>query len=95
MERAVALETGDVLTPASLPERVLGEMPATQGEPELVVLEEGADLESRLAAIERRYLEQALAKTNGNRTKAAALLGITFRSFRYRLARFGMDPDSP
>jgi len=92
IERAVALELGSVMTPASLPERVQGQLASTPEEPnELLFPAGGIDLEARVAAVERRYLEKALDITGGNRTQAAKLLGITFRSFRYRLVKFGMD----
>jgi two-component system response regulator PilR (NtrC family) len=94
IERAVALEPGTLITPASLPERVQGEIVASPGEVEEIdVPEEGVDLEARLAAVERRYLEKALSTSGGNRTQAARLLGITFRSLRYRLVKFGMDEE--
>lgn len=51
----------------------------------------GMDLEKTLEETERAYIEQALAKVGGNRTKAAELLGVTYRSFRYRLKKLGMD----
>jgi two-component system response regulator PilR (NtrC family) len=41
--------------------------------------------------VERGYLVRALAASNGNRTQASRLLGITFRSLRYRLLKFGME----
>ncbi|MFZ5478336.1 MAG: sigma-54-dependent transcriptional regulator [Myxococcota bacterium] len=92
VERAVALEPGPLITPASLPERVQSEIAPSPGEVEdIEVPVEGVDLEARLAAVERRYLEKALAACGGNRTQAARLLGITFRSLRYRLVKFGMD----
>jgi len=94
IERAIALESGALITPGSLPERVQGAMPhAAPGEvePEEQPLTESVDLEARLADVERRYLERALTAANGNRTAAARLLGITFRSLRYRLVKFGMD----
>lgn len=94
VERAVALELGTLVSPASLPERVQGDVPVNPEErPEAFSLEGAVDLEARLGAMERKYLEQALNATAGNKTKAAALLGITFRSLRYRLARFGMDSE--
>jgi two-component system response regulator PilR (NtrC family) len=49
------------------------------------------DLQGYLDAIERKLLVQALEHSCGVKKKAAALLGMTFRSFRYRLAKFGMD----
>ena len=51
----------------------------------------GFDLQGWLDACERRMLERALAQSGGNKTEAARLLGITFRSIRYRLAKFEMD----
>ena len=35
--------------------------------------------------------DAALDATGGNRTKAASLLKMSFRSFRYRLAKYGLD----
>ncbi len=98
LERAVALEPGVLITSASLPERVRGAMAQVEG----AVPDEnepfdtaGVDLEARLAEVERGFLERALHATSGNRTQAAKLLGISFRSFRYRLAKFGMDEGDP
>ncbi len=95
IERAVALEVGPLLTPAALPERVQGVLaaPPVGAEEEDDPLTEGIDLEARLADVERRYLDRALAAAGGNRTQAARLLGITFRSLRYRLVKFGLDTD--
>jgi two-component system, NtrC family, response regulator PilR len=50
-------------------------------------------LQDFLDRSERETLELALTQTRGNRTQAAKLLGITFRSMRYRLERLGMEPD--
>jgi two-component system, NtrC family, response regulator PilR len=47
-------------------------------------------LQDFLDRCERETLDLALAQTRGNRTQAAKLLGITFRSMRYRLERLGM-----
>jgi two-component system response regulator PilR (NtrC family) len=49
------------------------------------------DLQAHLDAVERRILEQALARTGGVKTEAARLLSLTFRSLRYRLAKYGID----
>lgn len=48
-------------------------------------------LDEILAEAERVYLEAALAQSGGVKKKAAALLGITFRSIRYRLSKLGLD----
>jgi two-component system response regulator PilR (NtrC family) len=51
------------------------------------------DLERYLDGLEKQFLLQALERAGGVKKKAAALLGLTFRSFRYRLAKFGMDDE--
>jgi two-component system, NtrC family, response regulator PilR len=92
VERAVTLADGPVIGIADLPPalRAPGGAP-----PEPVVAAElpegGLDLQAHLDTIERRVLEQALARTDGVKTEAARLLSLTFRSLRYRLAKFGID----
>lgn len=48
-------------------------------------------LQAYLDATERKAILDALAKTGGNKTAAARLLGVTFRSLRYRLERLGIE----
>jgi two-component system, NtrC family, response regulator PilR len=94
VERAVALESGAVLTASALPERLHGGLaPAGLELPEEEFPTDGIDLEARLGAVERRYIEAALAASGHNRTAAARLLGITFRSLRYRLVKMGLELD--
>ena len=50
-----------------------------------------ATLQEYLDEVERFILEQALAATKYNRTQAAKLLGISFRSMRYRLDRLEIN----
>lgn len=50
-------------------------------------------LEDYLAEVEKKILVQALDSTHWNRTLAAKKLGMTFRSLRYRLKKFGLDTD--
>lgn len=52
---------------------------------------EGIDLDRLLGDYERSILQKALEQTGGVRKKAAQLLGISFRSFRYRLTKLGLD----
>jgi two-component system response regulator PilR (NtrC family) len=51
----------------------------------------GMMLEPMLEELEKKYLLKALEKTGGAKKKAGELLGMSFRSFRYRLAKFGLD----
>ena len=58
---------------------------------QVAIPEEGFDLDRALADYERTIVMRALEQTGGVRKRAARLLGITFRSLRYRLAKLGMD----
>ena len=57
--------------------------------------EDGLDLEATLDAIESRYLQRALDRTGGVQTKAAELLKMTFRQFRYKLQKHHMMRKGP
>lgn len=45
----------------------------------------------QLAELEREAIRQALERSDGNRRKAAELLGLTRDTLRYRLSKFGLD----
>ena len=51
----------------------------------------GGSLQDHLDQVERKAIHDALVQSNGNRTAAARLLGVTFRSLRYRMARLGIN----
>lgn len=53
--------------------------------------EPSGGLQAMLDRIERQAIIDALGQTNGNRTAAARLLGVTFRSLRYRIERLGVE----
>ena len=52
---------------------------------------EGGNLEEMVNDFERGLLGEALERSGGVKKKAAALLGISFRSFRYRFEKLGLD----
>jgi two-component system response regulator PilR (NtrC family) len=88
VERAATLSESDLLGPESLPASLRGERePAAVGSDPVV--EPGFSLEKYLDEQERRFLLSALKRADGVKTRAAELLGLTFRSFRYRLAKHG------
>ena len=87
-ERAIVLGGGDVLGPDAMPESLRRERPVRGLEIELP--EEGMDLEATLDGIERRYLQKAMERTGSVQTKAAELLRMTFRQFRYKLQKHNM-----
>lgn len=52
---------------------------------------DGETLDDHINRVERLLILEALAKTGFNRTAAARLLGVTFRSLRYRIERLGIE----
>jgi two-component system, NtrC family, response regulator AtoC len=58
-------------------------------------IEDGAAITDRLAAFERQSIEQALAKCDGNQTRAAQQLGITRRALIYKMEKLGLKPPPP
>jgi two-component system, NtrC family, response regulator PilR len=82
-----------VITAECLPAKVRQFVPASAPLDLVSIPQEGMDLQAYLDTLEKRILVQALEKCGGVKKKAAALLGMTFRSFRYRLAKFGMEDE--
>jgi len=89
IERAVALARGPVIGPDLLPPTVV--RPASRQPNAPAVTAEGVDLEALVAEHERSLLEAALVQSKGVKKQAARLLGISFRSFRYRLEKLGIE----
>jgi two-component system, NtrC family, response regulator PilR len=91
IERAVALSEGPEIDVDALPAALrTGESKARS---EMTLLQPERvpdDLQAYLDAVERACLVAALEASDGGKTKAAARLGLTFRSFRYRLAKHGL-----
>jgi len=92
IERSVALAGARSIGLGDLPAEVAGAASAPAGEI-LTLPPEGANLDELLNEVERRLLLSAIDRTAGNRTAAAKLLGITFRSLRYRLSKHGLGGD--
>ncbi len=90
MERAVALASSSAIGLGDLPPEVSGL--SASPSPALAQLpEEGCVLDAVLGELERRLMLQALERTGGVRKSAARLLGISFRSMRYRLEKHSLD----
>ncbi|MBA2539346.1 MAG: sigma-54-dependent Fis family transcriptional regulator [Deltaproteobacteria bacterium] len=90
IERAVALSSSALIGMSDLPEGKDGKRVSTP-EPPANFPSEGVDLERLLGDFERSWVLRALEHTGGVRKKAAVLLGISFRSLRYRLVKLGID----
>jgi two-component system response regulator PilR (NtrC family) len=89
IERAVALEKSQTILPESLPEHIakrVAKGPAAAG----MLPEAGFNLEEHVEGLEKEYITQALARAGGVQVKAAELLGMTFRSFRYYVKKYNL-----
>jgi two-component system response regulator PilR (NtrC family) len=89
VERSLILDR-QIISEISLPEQVRAVRTVCLGS-EVMIPDGGMALEPLLEELEKKYLLKALDKTGGAKKKAADLLGMSFRSFRYRLAKFGLD----
>ena len=90
LERSVALSNTNILLPDSLALSVHKKRWIEGVKNKRFDLDEvamGVSLDTILADIEKAYIKKALSCSNGNKNKAADLLGISFRSLRYRLAK--------
>ena len=91
MERAVALERSDVIETRSLPAAVMPGGARRAGQAQgLPQLPQGFDLEQHVQEIEREYIAEALRRADGVKMKAADLLGMSFRSFRYYMKKYNL-----
>jgi two-component system response regulator PilR (NtrC family) len=84
LERALALLSGDAIDAADLnlaPAESIEGIPSSDQMP----------LQDYLDRVEKQAILDALQKTRFNRTAAAKLLGVTFRSLRYRMERLGLN----
>ena len=92
IERATVLGHDNEITLDCLPPNLVTGMSGSVT-PLTDIPETGMDLDAYLGEIEKEILIKALARTDGVRTSAAGLLGITFRSIRYRLAKYDLGDD--
>jgi len=92
VERALALTRSPRIEPECLPPQILD--PRQRASASRLPAD-GANLDAMVNAYERGLLREALDRTGGVKKRAAQLLGISFRSFRYRLEKLGIDgPDA-
>ena len=99
MERAVALERTPS-DPAREPAGIgAGRGPRRAASPpalrprralERPARDQGFDLEQHVQHLEREYIAEALRRSGGVKVKAAELLGMSFRSFRYYMKKYNL-----
>ena len=96
IERSVSTATTNIILPDSLALSTYKRTRKTVDEAKPLPVDIAApdfDLDAVLAEVEQGYLLKALEMSSGVKQKAAELLGISFRSFRYRLEKLGIEKD--
>lgn len=88
LQRAVTMCEGSVIQPADL---LLEHVDVHDSAPTEAEKQDDESLDSYMEGIEKKMLEDALRNARYNKTRAAELLGISFRSFRYKLKKFGIE----
>jgi two-component system response regulator PilR (NtrC family) len=94
LERSVALSTTNIILPDSLALSVHKRRwieGIKDRRFDLDDVAKGVALDTIIEEIERAYLKKALDCCSGNKNKAAELLGISFRSLRYRLDKLNLE----
>ena len=94
LERSVALSSTNIILPDSLALSVHKRRwieGIKDRRFDLDDVAKGVSLDTIIEEIERAYLKKALDCCNGNKNKAAELLGISFRSLRYRLDKLDLE----
>ncbi|MGB0954414.1 MAG: sigma-54-dependent transcriptional regulator [Panacagrimonas sp.] len=85
LERAVTLCDGERIDEADLQLRLT----SNPGQAATLGLE--GDLENRVEEVEKRAIMEALEKARYNKTRAAQLLGLTFRQLRYKVKKLNIE----
>jgi two-component system response regulator PilR (NtrC family) len=99
MERSVALETGNLISVAVLPEKVSHQGLESPGTPDgppnagngrVQIPEGGLNLEKHMQEMERAYIVAAVETCDGVGTRAAELLQMSYRSFRHYSKKYNI-----
>ncbi len=88
LQRAITMCEHDTITVEDL---MLEQVPVKKPDQSVSDRDDEQTLDTYIEDIEKKMLEDALEKTRYNKTRAAELLGISFRSFRYKLKKFGIE----
>ncbi|HUR40624.1 MAG TPA: sigma-54 dependent transcriptional regulator [Verrucomicrobiae bacterium] len=93
LERAITLSDGRIITAAELQLRRPPDaaVAASGAAPAQAAAAGGTPLDQHVEEVEKRAIRDALGQTRGNKTRAAALLGMTFRQLRYKVKKLGIE----
>ncbi|UCC82056.1 MAG: sigma-54-dependent Fis family transcriptional regulator [Gemmatimonadota bacterium] len=89
VERAMVLAEGSTVKPEDLPDFIRHPETAVEGPFESLPADE-LSIKKQTAELERRLIGRALQVTDGNRTKAAELLDLSYRALLYKIRDYGL-----
>ncbi|MCX7792977.1 MAG: sigma-54 dependent transcriptional regulator [Thermodesulfovibrionales bacterium] len=89
IERLCLLVSSDLIELKDLPPEIIIDAKEKPLIPELTP--SGINLDRIVEEIEKQYIMKALKLTKNTKVEAARLLGLTFRSFRYRLKKYNIE----
>jgi len=87
VERIVAIEDRETVTTSSLPREILT---PHREKGDQIALEPGFDLAAHVDEITKKYITLALATSRGSLKKSAILLGVSYRTLRYLIEKYGL-----
>jgi len=90
IERAVVMSQGNRITVDSLPQNIAEGCESSDNH-SLTIPEEGMDLDRVITELEQDLLLKALEKSSWVKKEAARILNMSFRSFRYKLSKYGIN----
>lgn len=95
IERAVIICKGNQITPDDLPERITSTVPREEQPPEPGAVDFSFKIDGRvlsMAQVEKAYLQYVLGEAQGDKTKAAKMMGVGRRTLYRMMERHGVGP---
>ena len=90
VERAMVLAESPTIKPEDLPDFVQHPEASVEGPQDALPADE-LSIKKHTADLERRLISRALQVTDGNRTRAAELLDLSYRALLYKIRDYGLD----
>ena len=90
VERAMVLAESPTIKPEDLPDFVQHPEASVEGPQDALPADE-LSIKKQTADLERRLISRALQVTDGNRTRAAELLDLSYRALLYKIRDYGLD----
>jgi len=89
IERSIAMESSNIILPENL--LLCTSTDSCTPNIDIEIPDKGINLNAELEKIEKKFIEKALQKAKGSKTKAGELLQVTFDSLRYRIEKLGIE----